>query len=117
LNTCMMLTRRKPKGSNVKTHLVTVLSLLILACEIGYLDSLAVRETHGHLAGISQELVSDIVPTASEPSIIEGIELQTPRPKRFVSTDATAITPLLLAKRQDDEFCDQNEFRQHSKRR
>ena len=61
LNVCMMLTRHKPRGSKVKTYLFTLASVLILACEIGYLDSLAAREKHACRVGISQESVSNIV--------------------------------------------------------
>lgn len=73
----MMLTKHKSKGSKVKTYLFTLASVLILACEIGYLDSLATRETHACRVGISQESVSNIVFGTPDASIKDEMNQET----------------------------------------
>ena len=113
----MMLTRHKPKSADARIYLITVLSLLILVCEIAYLNWLNAKETHKHQADTSIDLVSITVSMATEPTKTEDMEQQTSNHKRFASADAIVITPTLFSRRLNTGFCDLIEFEQDSQRR
>jgi hypothetical protein len=51
----MLLRRQQSKKSKVKTYCITMISLLILACEIWYVDSLNTRATESSRMAISQK--------------------------------------------------------------
>jgi hypothetical protein len=69
----MLLRRQKSKKSKAKMHGIAMISLLILACEIWYVDSLNRRETRSNWMAISQEFVAGDISTLAYPAPMKKI--------------------------------------------
>lgn len=66
-----MLIRRRSKKSKVRTYSIAVISLLILACELWYVDALNAREPKSSRMAISQQFVSYYTSTSIYPLTID----------------------------------------------